>query len=289
VSAPAEAPRSAPSTLRALLDLRPPARRQAYGDHPQQRAELHLPAGPGPYPVVVGLHGGFWRARRSLRYMRPACADLARHGWAAWNVEYRRVGRGEGGGWPATFADVAAAIDHLADLDAPLDLTRVAAMGHSAGGQLALWAAARPRLPEGVPGADPGVPITAGVAALAAPSDLEATPDLYAPGGSVFDLMGCTPAEAPDDRYVLGNPIRRLPLGIPILLLHGDADQTVPPRRSRDFAAAARAAGDQMNLIEPVGAGHRTVVDPRRPPWREVIRWLDGLPARSPARTRAAE
>ena len=185
--------RSAPSTLRALLDLRPPARREAYGDHPQQRAELHLSDGPGPYPVVVGLHGGFWRARRSLRYMRPACADLARHGWAAWNVEYRRVGRSEGGGWPATFADVAAAIDHLADLDAPLDLTRVAAMGHSAGGQLALWAAARPHLPEGVPGANPGVAITAGVAALAAPSDLEATPDLYGPGGAVFDLMGCAP------------------------------------------------------------------------------------------------
>jgi acetyl esterase/lipase len=268
-----------PSTLRALLDLRPPRRRETYGGHPQQRAELHLPDGDGPHPVVVVLHGGFWRARRSLRYMRPLCADLARHGWAAWNVEYRRVGRGEGGGWPATFADVAAAIDHLAQLDAPLDLTRVAAVGHSAGGQLALWAASRPAggrvrpspLP---PGGEPRVALTA-VAALAAPSNLEATPDLYAPGGAVFDLMGCTPADAPDDRYGAANPIRRVPLGVPILLLHGDADETVPPARSREFAAAAREAGDDVSLVEPPGAGHRAVVDPRGREWAEVPRWLD--------------
>ena len=288
MSTPPRAPRSAPSTLQALLDLRPPALRASYGEHRSQRAELYLPDGQGPHPVVVALHGGFWRARRSLRYMRPVCADLARNGWAAWNVEHRRVGRGEGGGWPATFADVAAAIDHLATMDAPLDLTRVAALGHSAGGHLALWAAARPGLPARAPGAAPAVPISAGVVALAAPSDLEATPDLYTPGGAVFDLMSCTPAEAPDDRYALGNPIRRLPLGVPLLLLHGDADDTVPPRRSRDFARAARAAGDQVTLIEPAGAGHRTIVDPRGPAWGEVVSWLAGLPAGSPAPSPAA-
>ena len=274
---------SPPSTFRALLDLRPPARRESYGDLPQQRAELHLPAGAGPRPVVVVLHGGFWRAERSLRYMRPACADLARNGWAAWNVEYRRVGRGQGGGWPATFADVAAGVDRLATLDAPLDLTRVAALGHSAGGHLALWAAARPGLPEDAPGSAPRVPITAGVAALAAPSDIEATPDLYAPGEPVFRLMGGTPDAAPDDRYALGNPIRRLPLGVPLLLLHGDADETVPVRRSRAFATAARAAGDEVELVEPHGAGHRTVVDPRRSAWAEVIRWLAKRSTRVPA------
>jgi acetyl esterase/lipase len=265
-----------PSTIRALLDLRPPARRERYGGHPQQRAELHLPDGPGPHPVVVALHGGFWQARYSLRYMRPLCADLARHGFAAWNVEYRRVGRGEGGGWPATFEDVAAGIDRLADLSAPLDLTRVAAVGHSAGGQLALWAAARPGLPAGAPGAGPRVRLAA-VAAMAAVSDLEATPGLYTPGGAVHDLMGTTPDGAPDERYRLANPFRRLPLGVPVLLLHGGGDATVPPRRSRDFAAAARAAGDEATLDEPPDLGHRAVVDPRRAEWGRVVSWLGRL------------
>lgn len=263
-----------PSTLRALLDLRAPRRRERYGAHRQQRAELRLPAGGGPHPLVVVLHGGFWRARYTLHYMRPLCAELARNGWATWNVEYRRVGRGQGGGWPATFADVAAAIDLLAELDAPLDLARVAALGHSAGGHLALWAAGRPGLPAGAPGADPKVPLTAGVVALAAVSNLEASPDLYEPGGGVFGLMGCTPDGAPDERYELGNPIRRLPLRIPILLLHGDADETVPIRRSRDFAAAALEAGDDAELVELRGSGHRSVVDPRRGDWAPVLSWL---------------
>jgi fermentation-respiration switch protein FrsA (DUF1100 family) len=119
------------------------------------------------------------------------------------------------------------------------------------------------------------VPLTAGVAALAAVADLEATPDLYAPGGAVFDLMGCSPGDAPDDRYALANPIRRVPLGIPILLLHGDADETVAPRQSRELAAAARSAGDAVSFEEPPGAGHRAIVDPRRPEWGAVLRWLE--------------
>lgn len=224
--------------------------------------------------MAAVLHGGYWRARRSRRYTRPICADLARAGWAAWNVEYRRVGRRHGGGWPATFLDVAAAIDALADVDAPLDLGRVAAIGHSAGGHLALWAAARPRLPADAPGAAPRVPISAGVAALAAVTDLQANAELYAPGEPIHDFMGCTPEDDPDDRYALGNPIRLLPLGVPILLLHGEADETVPVRRSRDFADRARALGDDVTLLTPAGAGHRTIVDPRRPEWAAVVRWL---------------
>jgi len=265
-----------PSTLQAIADLRPPRRRVRYGPHAQQLCELHLPDGAGPHPVAVVLHGGFWRAPRTRRYIRPLCADLARAGWAAWNVEYRRVGRGQGGGWPATFLDVAAGIDALSGVESPLDVGRVAAVGHSAGGHLALWAAARGRLPEGAPGAQPQVKIAAGVAALAAPSDLEASPDLYAPGGAVHDLMGSSPAEAPDDRYAIANPIRLVPIGVPVLLMHGDADETVPVRRSRDFAERARAAGDNVTLLTPEGAGHRSVIDPRRGEWAEVVRWLTG-------------
>ena len=89
--------------------------------------------------------------------------------------------------------------------------------------------------------------------------------------------MGCSPADAPDERYGLANPIRRLPLGVPVLLLHGTADETVPVRRSRDFAERARAAGDDVALVEPPGAGHRALVDPRRGEWAEVIRWLARL------------
>jgi acetyl esterase/lipase len=108
-----------------------------------------------PWPVAVLIHGGFWRARYSLRLEDRLAADLAGRGWGVWNLEYRRLGRLSCGGWPATFEDIAAGIDHLGKLEEPLDPARVVAIGHSAGGQLALWAAARPGLPAGAPGADP--------------------------------------------------------------------------------------------------------------------------------------
>ncbi|HXG77248.1 MAG TPA: hypothetical protein VNJ53_11815, partial [Gaiellaceae bacterium] len=111
----------------------------AYGPDPSQVAEAFLPAGHGPHPVVVVVHGGYWRARYDRSLMEALCEDLAAHGLAAWNLEYRRVGAG--GGWPATLADVAAGVDALAGLDAPLDLARVAAVGHSADGHLTFWAA----------------------------------------------------------------------------------------------------------------------------------------------------
>ncbi len=134
----------------------PPAERVLYGRTRSQHAVLELPPGAGPFPVAVLLHGGFWRIGFNRTLMNPLALDLLGRGWAVWNVEYRRlgIGWGGGGGWPATFADVGAGIDALADLrDAPLDLGRVFAIGHSAGGHLALWAAARPGLPAGAPGA----------------------------------------------------------------------------------------------------------------------------------------
>src|SRR6188768_4156731 len=107
----------------------------SYGPHPSQVAELFLPRGSGPFAVAIAVHGGYWRARYERTLMDGVCSDLAAHGLAAWNIEYRRVGLG--GGWPETFEDAAGASDLLADVDAPLDLDRVAAVGHSAGGQLA--------------------------------------------------------------------------------------------------------------------------------------------------------
>src|SRR4051812_33349335 len=121
-----------PSTLRAALDFLGRPEQHRYGPHRVQRAELWLPPGPGPHRAVVVVHGGYWRARYGKFVMRAACADLARRGLAAWNIEYRRIGRGQGGGWPATFDDVAAAIDHLAVVaDGRVELDSVAAIGHS--------------------------------------------------------------------------------------------------------------------------------------------------------------
>src|SRR5215472_4799463 len=133
--------------------------RYRYGPDPAQHGELWLPPDPVPGTMVV-IHGGFWRARYDLSFGRPLAADLARRGYTAWNLEYRRAGAG--GGWPTTFEDVAAGIDLLAELN--VDTDRVAAVGHSAGGHLAAWAAGRPRLPDGTPGAKPRVALTAVVA-----------------------------------------------------------------------------------------------------------------------------
>lgn len=119
-----------------------------YGPDPAQFGELWLP-GTAPGETVVLVHGGFWRARYDLSLGRPLAADLVRRGYAVWNLEYRRAGAG--GGWPATFEDIAAGIDHLADL--PVGTSRVVAIGHSAGGHLAAWAAGRAGLPPGAPGA----------------------------------------------------------------------------------------------------------------------------------------
>jgi acetyl esterase/lipase len=264
------------STWRALADLLDGADRRSYGPGRHQVAELRLPDADPPHPVAVVLHGGYWRAGFSRRITRPIAADLARRGWASWNLEYRRTGRRQGGGWPATFEDVAAGIDALADVEPGLvALDRVALVGHSAGGHLALWAAARPGLPDGAPGAGPRVPAAA-VAALGAVSDLEAAVSLLEPGEPVYDLLGGSPATVPD-RYKLANPIRRLPIGIPILLVHSADDETVPVKRSRDFARAAGEAGDHVDLVQPPGAGHREVVDPRRPAWGATADWLAEL------------
>jgi dipeptidyl aminopeptidase/acylaminoacyl peptidase len=164
------------------------------------------------------------------------------------NAEYRRVGGG--GGWPATFDDARAVVALAREQP---EAARLAVLGHSAGGHLALFATA-----EG--GTD-------AVVALAAPSDLEARPE-----SDILALLGGTPQAVPD-RYAVGSPIRRVPLGVPTLLVHGTRDDVVPPRRSRDFAAAARAAGDDVTLVEP-DADHRQVVDPRHPAWKPVPAWL---------------
>lgn len=168
---------------------------------------------------------------------------------------------------------MAAGIDHLDGLNDPrLDLGRALAIGHSAGGQLALWAASRAGLPADAPGSRPAVRLRA-VAALASVCDIEASAELMRPGQPVHDLVGGTREQVPQ-RYELANPLRRLPLGVPTLLVHGDADEVVPVQRSRDFAAAAREAGDEVEMVEHPGGDHMAVADIRTAGWAVTVRWL---------------
>jgi acetyl esterase/lipase len=239
-----------------------------YGLDRSQVADLYLPAGAGPWPVAVVLHGGFWRERYDRSLMDALCADLAGRGWAAWNLEYRRIGGGRGG-WPSTFDDVAAGIDFLGNLrtaGAPIDVRRVVAIGHSAGGHLALWAATRER---------PVVPVTAAVG-QAAVCDLARGSRLGLSGGAVDELMGGPPDRVPE-RYAAGSPIERLPLGVPTLLVHGVRDDTVPVELSRDLQAAAAAAGDRCELVVLKDDGHYEHIDPATTAWGTVTRWTAAL------------
>jgi acetyl esterase/lipase len=238
--------------------------RLRYGSHFHQFADLLVPEGDGPFPVAVLIHGGFWRERLTLDLDEDLSRDLSRRGWAAWNIEYRRVGEVSGGGWPVTGEDVAAAIDHLAEVDAPLDLSRVAAIGHSAGGQLALWAASAR--------ADPEVAL-AGVVSQAGVHDLREADRLGLGEGATAEFMGGHAADVPD-RYADASPIERLPSGVPVLLVHGDADQRVPVEMSRSYAAAAREADDEVELVVRPGDDHFVHLDVESGAWADVVEWL---------------
>lgn len=246
----------------------------SYGPDRSQRADLHLPAGPGPHPVMVVIHGGSWQARYGRVVMRALIGDLNRRGWAAWNIEYRRVGNG--GGWPHTFADVAAAIDRLPELDAPLDLDRVSVLGHSAGGHLALWAAAREKLPPDAPGSIDGAARVRVRRAIsqAGVCDLEGAYRRWR-GGAVLALMGGGPEEL-SERYGMADPLRLMPPSVPVVLVHGVADETVSVKLSRNYALAAQAGGGDVELVEIEGdAGrHRAHLDPRGGAWAEVVKRL---------------
>jgi acetyl esterase/lipase len=239
-----------------------PAPAVAYGAHPDQVANLHLPAEEGgPWPAVALLHGGFWRRRWDRTTTTPLARDLAARGFAAWNLEYRRAG------WPTTLLDVAAGIDALAEQEA-VDADRVVVLGHSAGGQLALWAAARA-------GAEARVRLR-GAVSLAGVLDLVAGARANLGDGACQAFLGGGPADVPD-RYALASPAARVPLGVRQLLVHGPLDDVVPPSQSRDYAAAARGAGDEVELVEPAGADHFDVVEPAHPAWLEVVERLPAL------------
>jgi acetyl esterase/lipase len=238
-----------------------------YGSNRRQRIELSLPsASAAPFPVVVLIHGGFWRNRYDLGLMRPLVPALVANGLAVANIDYRSLGDLHGG-WPATFEDVATAIDVLHDRQ-ELDVGRVAAIGHSAGGQLAVWAAGRGSLPQGSPGSGPRV-VLSGVVSQAGVLDLATAAEDRLGGGAVRALLGGGPAEVPD-RYRLTSPIERLPLGVPVVAIHDPTDELVPFSQSSRYVATATEVGDRPSLVEVAG-GHFGVIDPQSSAWRASI------------------
>jgi acetyl esterase/lipase len=245
----------------------------AYGPHPLHFGHLRVPPGRGPHPVAVVVHGGCWRASVDLRSLDGLAEALRAAGWATWSLEFRRLGN-EGGGWPGTFLDVAHGADHLralADRYA-LDVERVVAVGHSSGGHLALWLAARARLRPGDALRTAGPPLRVrGVIGLGAIVDLRdfAALERRACGTSVAALLGGGPDDVPD-RLRQGSPAALLPLGVPQLLVTGAEDGAVPASHVQAYAARARTRGDDVTVVAAPGVSHTGVVVPAAAPWPTV-------------------
>jgi len=261
---------AAPATVQTYMaqPQAEPAARIAYGPAPAQVVELFLPKGEGPHPVVVLIHGGCYLAEyEGLKQTSGLAADLASRGYAVWNVEYRKLGE-PGAGHPGTYLDVADALDRLRVEAArhSLDAGRVVALGHSAGGHLALWAAARPRLPTTSTLWRPDPLRIRAVVSLGGIGDLK-------PHAGVF-AGACGPSiaqVAPPATYPETSPGELLPLGVAVTMIHGQFDHVMPPDTGRAFAAKARAAGDRAEAIEIEGAGHFDPVIPTTQAWKTVV------------------
>jgi acetyl esterase/lipase len=259
-----------------LIRPSPPSdHRISYANDPLNFGELRLPKSPGPHPVAVIIHGGCWMSEYGLSYMGHLAAALTEAGIATWSLEYRRIGD-EGGGWPGTFQDVARGTDYLRSLAKtyPLDLNRVVAVGHSAGGHLVLWLGARKRLPKGSPlFQDDPLPLR-GIVGLAAITDLRKTGS--ACDGSIERLMGGS-AKDLASIYDQASPVELLPVGVKQSVIHGGIDNLVPPQMSIDFAEAAKKKGGNVKLMIIENAGHFELVDPQSSAWLQVKEEIMGL------------
>lgn len=245
--------------------------RFTYGEGEWQFGDLRLPAGAGPHPVVIVIHGGFWKAAYGLDLMDRMSEDFTARGYATWNIEYRRVGH-EGGGWTGTFEDVGTAADYLWTLaqEYPLDLQRVVAIGHSAGGHLALWLAARQNLQrESVLAVEEPLMLS-GVISLAGANDLDLMWEVRQENSPVVAFLGGTPVEV-EERYEQGSPARLLPLQVPQVLVHGTEDDVVPLILSTKYREKAVAAGDDVRVIELPGVEHFKVIDPASEAWPPIV------------------
>ncbi len=259
------------------LTAPPPDHRIAYGPGPLQFGNLRLPRGQGPHPVVVFIHGGCWLSQFTIDHAAALEQAIADAGFAVWSLEYRRVGD-EGGGWPGTFLDIGRGADQLRAL-APqysLDLTRVVASGHSAGGMFALWLAARGKI-QATSELFVERPLAiGGVLALAPAPDLESLQAAGVCGKVVDRLMGGAPGEHPD-RYQAASPMRLAPIPVPSVLIIGAHDQSWGPN-GRAYYDRAVAAGDtRVRAVEATESGHFEVIAPTTTTWPLVIATLRNL------------
>ncbi|MBB6451159.1 acetyl esterase/lipase [Geomicrobium halophilum] len=250
-----------------------------YGSNENQFGEWRLPKGDGPHPVAIVIHGGFWRKSFSLEIIREVARDLTACGFATWNIEYRRVGQ-PGGGWPGTFTDVSLACNHLRYLadSYSIDLDRVITVGHSAGGHLALWMAARHQLPEESELAVSGQSVSiAGAISLAGVNDLKLMYGVHhyrdqhssETNNPTADLLQCSPEEQPG-RYKEASPLELLPFEVPQLLVHGALDINVPIGISDHYHRAAQEAGEKVSFVELSDAEHFMLTDTSTKAWASI-------------------
>jgi pimeloyl-ACP methyl ester carboxylesterase len=235
-----------------LTESPPPAAdaRVAYGPEPLQFGDLRVPAGDGPFPLAVVLHGGYWQATYNLIHTGFLCRALADAGIASWNLEYRCVGV-PGGEWPGPREDLELALAHLPRLPFAHD-GRTVLVGHSAGGQLALWAGKRAKLP---------------VVALAPVSDVRDAASRRGPESAPARFMAA-------EHYADGSPLELLPLGVPQIVIHGTADEDVPYEMSVRYV---EAAGGEAELVTLEGTGHFEPIDPEAAALAETLRAIERL------------
>jgi len=226
-----------------------PGRKIAYGTLADQFGVLRVPAGAGPHPVVVLIHGGCWREIINMDHSAHLAAALTKDGYATWSIEYRRADA-VGGGWPGTFDDVLAGFDQMGKI-AVLDRSRTVLMGHSAGGHLALWAAAKRKGQ------------VRGVVSLSGVTDLR--------GGAASVCTGMIPKlVGGEENYAKTSPIEMLPLGVPQWIFTAPMDDIVPPKWAEAYTAAARKAGDRVKLVNVPDAGHFEQIVPGTAAYEQV-------------------
>ncbi len=249
-----------PVSSEDILTLPPPPAdaRVAYGTDPNQFGDLRLPKSKGPFPVVMNIHGGYWRAKYDLAHAGHLCAALTAKGLATWNIEYRRVGN-PGGGWPGTFEDIRSAYRYLSQIAKrySLDPARILVMGHSAGAQLALCLAAHE-------------PSLKHVISLAGVVDLQQAWELHLSNNAVVELLGGKPSEVPE-HYHEADPMQlAIDHATTQWLIHGAADDVVPPSFSRQYAEQKKQRGENVASLEIATAGHFDVIDPRSSAWPRI-------------------